>query len=295
MVDLKNYSDEELIELSGTDINSILKNRGYNYGWYKETEYTGVIYILVNPAFPELVKIGYTDNIQSRLNSMNSQTNLPDPYHVYATYKVKKRLTDLKLHELIDSLDSDLRHAQNREFYNMSPEKAYNILSAIAQINGDENLLELNPLKDAFWEKEYIQNRNHSHSNRHTNEHRVEKKKQHSMIEHKPIPDGTYFFNRNKKSDNRVVQATAVVKDGEWTILKGSILGIKEDSGVNSACRNIRKNMKIDSNGVLEDDFLVGKISPSTSGCLVINQSSNGWFEWKDTNGKRLSDICAVN
>lgn len=34
----------------------------------------------------------------------------------------------------------------------MSPEKAYGILSAIAQINGDEKLLEKNPLHDPYFE-----------------------------------------------------------------------------------------------------------------------------------------------
>ena len=54
------------------------------------------------------------------------------------------------LFNLIDTLDSDLRHAANREHYDMPPEKAYGILSAIAQINGNEDLLELNPLHDDY-------------------------------------------------------------------------------------------------------------------------------------------------
>ena len=151
MSNLDRYTDEELFQILSSDVETEIKNRGYEYGWHKKIRYAGVIYILVNPAFPSLVKIGYAADVAVRVKVLNRNSGLPDPYHVYATYKVKKRLEDLKLHTLIDSLDSDLRHAKNREFYEMSPEKAYNILSAIAQINGDEDLLSLNPLHDDFF------------------------------------------------------------------------------------------------------------------------------------------------
>ena len=148
---LEKFTDEELFAIFGSDIEAEIKSRGYEYGWHKQVKYAGEIYILVNPAFPNLVKIGYADNVAKRVKTLNSNSGLPDPYHIYATYKVKKRLEDLKLHKLIDSLDSDLRHAKNKEFYEMTPEKAYGILSAIAEINGDEDLLVLNPMADDFF------------------------------------------------------------------------------------------------------------------------------------------------
>ena len=148
---LEKYTDEELFQILGSDVEEEIKNRGYEFGWHKRICYAGVIYILVNPAFPNLVKIGYADDVEKRVKTLNRNSALPDPYHVYATYKVKKRLEDMKLHKLIDSLDSDLRHSKNREFYEMSPEKAYAVLSAIAEINGDEDLLERNPLHDGFF------------------------------------------------------------------------------------------------------------------------------------------------
>jgi len=150
---LEKYSDEELFKIFDANLEEEIKSRGYEYGWHKQIKYAGEIYILVNPAFSNLVKIGYADNVQKRVKTLNSNSGLPDPYHVYATYRVKKRLEDLKLHKLIDSLDSDLRHAKNKEFYEMTPEKAYAILSAIAEINGDEDLLVLNPYQDDFFAK----------------------------------------------------------------------------------------------------------------------------------------------
>lgn len=151
MRDLSRYSDEDIITIVSSNAENELKKRGYEYGWYKKEPFVGAIYILVNPAFPELVKIGYADDVQKRLKNLNSNSGLPDPFHCYAIYKVKKRLEDLRLHSLIDSLDSSLRHSPNREFYEMNREKAYEILSAIAQINGDEEQLKKNPYNDSYF------------------------------------------------------------------------------------------------------------------------------------------------
>lgn len=154
MSDLSIYSDEDIINIISSDAASELRKRGYEFGWYKKEQFVGAIYILVNPAFPDLVKIGYANDVEKRLKTLNRSSGLPDPYHCYAIYKVKKRLEDLKVHSLIDSLDSSLRHAQNREFYEMDCQKAYDILSAIAQINGDEEQLVLNPFSDSYFDKQ---------------------------------------------------------------------------------------------------------------------------------------------
>ncbi|MBQ5310707.1 MAG: GIY-YIG nuclease family protein, partial [Oscillospiraceae bacterium] len=53
-----------------------MKKRGYEYGWYKKEQYIGAVYILVNPAFPNLVKIGYADDVQKRLKTLNSNSGL---------------------------------------------------------------------------------------------------------------------------------------------------------------------------------------------------------------------------
>lgn len=153
MSDLSCYSDEDIINILSSNAEAELKKRGYIYGWHKKNPFVGAIYILVNPAFPTLVKIGYADDVQKRMKTLNSNSGIPDPYHCYAIYKVKKRLEDLKLHNLIDTLDSSLRHTKNREFYDMNCQKAYDILSAIAQINGDEEQLIYNPYSDHYFEQ----------------------------------------------------------------------------------------------------------------------------------------------
>lgn len=139
--ELSKYDDNVLLDVINSDIELELRGRGYKYGWYKEDSCIGYIYILINPAFPNLVKLGYTDNIESRLKTLNSNSGLPDPYTCYAYYKVKKRLTDLQLHDLIDTLNPSLRHSQNREFYEMSADVAYSILGSISKITGTEEQL----------------------------------------------------------------------------------------------------------------------------------------------------------
>ena len=109
----------------------------------KVMEKSGVIYILTNPSFPEYVKIGYADNIDKRLKDLNRSECIPFAFRVYATYEVNSRLSDLKIHTIIDKLNPNLRSIDNfngqkrvREFYAMSPEDAYSILEAIAEIHG---------------------------------------------------------------------------------------------------------------------------------------------------------------
>ena len=113
-------------------------------------EKAGVIYILTNPSFPEYVKIGYADDVQKRLTQLNRSECIPFAFRVYATYEVSSRLSDLKIHEIIDRLNPDLRSIESfegkkrvREFYAMSPEDAFELLRAIAEINGMESKLKL--------------------------------------------------------------------------------------------------------------------------------------------------------
>lgn len=102
------------------------------------------------------------------------------------------------------------------------------------------------------------------------------------------IPDGVYYFARKKKSDNKLVKATGRVINGCWTLLKGSSLGIHEDIGTSNKSRKLRTQLPMDANGVLLDDFSLGDCSPSCAGSVVLNQSCDGWIEWKNAAGKTI-------
>ena len=106
------------------------------------SEQKGVIYILTNPSFPEYIKIGYADHIERRLQQLNNSECTPFAFRVYATYEVDSRLSDLKIHSIIDKLNPNLRSIETnngkrrvREFYAMPAEDAFSILEAIAEIH----------------------------------------------------------------------------------------------------------------------------------------------------------------
>ena len=110
----------------------------------------GVIYILTNPSFPSLVKIGYADNLEDRVRTLNNNPGLPYSFRVYATYEVKERLEDLRIHKIIDKLNPTLRcqeivngKTRTREFFTMSADTAYQIFEAMAEISGTSDRLHL--------------------------------------------------------------------------------------------------------------------------------------------------------
>lgn len=103
----------------------------------------GVIYILTNPSFPQFVKIGYATDVKQRLGELNRSTAVPFAFRVYATYEVDSAFSDKRLHSILDKLNPELRSVEDvdgkrriREFYAMTPEDAFSILEAIAEING---------------------------------------------------------------------------------------------------------------------------------------------------------------
>lgn len=116
----------------------------------------GVIYILTNPSFPKYVKIGYSGDVNKRLQELNRSECIPFAFRLYAYYKVQNRFSDKKVHELIDGLNPDLRSVENingrerkREFYAMPKEQAYSILKSIAIINNlEENLILVEPTQE---------------------------------------------------------------------------------------------------------------------------------------------------
>jgi hypothetical protein len=144
----------------------------------------GVIYILTNPSFPKYVKIGYSDNVNKRLEELNRSECIPFAFRLYAYYKVENRLSDKKVHELIDGLNPELRSVENingkerkREFYAMPKEQAYSILKSIATINNlEENLVLVEPTKEE-----------------------IEDEEEAADIENTPLNFEQFYINKNEK------------------------------------------------------------------------------------------------
>lgn len=131
----------------------------------------GLVYILTNPCLDGWVKIGMTErnDIERRLQELNSPPNIPLSYRCYATYEVENPLeVERRIHSLIDRVDDSL-HAREqlnngrireREFFKISPETAYGIFKDIAVLRGDTNKLKLyTPTLDQSQEQELAENR----------------------------------------------------------------------------------------------------------------------------------------
>lgn len=98
----------------------------------------GYVYILTNPSFKEdWVKIGKSSRPVNVRSKELDNTAVPLPFEIYATIQTCKYNEVEKLvHKTIDRL-TDLRIRQNREFFNVPPEMALDILKDIAQTLDD--------------------------------------------------------------------------------------------------------------------------------------------------------------
>lgn len=103
----------------------------------------GYVYILTNPSFKEdWVKIGKSARpVDVRSKELNN-TAVPLPFEIYAAIKTSKFNEVEKLvHKTIDRL-TDLRIRQNREFFNVPPQVAFDIFKDIASAIEDAELIE---------------------------------------------------------------------------------------------------------------------------------------------------------
>ncbi len=98
----------------------------------------GFVYILTNPSFKEdWVKIGKSSRPVDVRSKELDNTAVPLPFEIYATLQTSKYNAVEKLvHKTIDRL-TDLRIRQNREFFNVRPDVALDILRDIASTLDD--------------------------------------------------------------------------------------------------------------------------------------------------------------
>lgn len=101
----------------------------------------GFVYILTNPSFREdWVKIGKSSRPVDVRSKELDNTAVPLPFEVFATLKTTKYSEVEKLvHKTIDRL-TDLRIRQNREFFNVKPDVALDILKDIASTLDDAEI-----------------------------------------------------------------------------------------------------------------------------------------------------------
>lgn len=91
-----------------------------------ETE-TGlqIVYILINPSMPGLLKIGRTTNLDARVAALSSATGVPEPFQIaYAAYVENAPFVERALHSAFS-----LHKMPGREFFRLS------VASAIAALS----------------------------------------------------------------------------------------------------------------------------------------------------------------
>ena len=98
----------------------------------------GYVYILTNPSFKEdWIKIGKSSRPVDVRSKELDNTAVPLPFEIFATMKTSKYSEAEKaIHKQIDRL-TDRRIRQNREFFNLEPALALEIMIDLARLSSD--------------------------------------------------------------------------------------------------------------------------------------------------------------
>lgn len=86
---------------------------------------TEIVYLLTNPSIPDLVKIGQTGDLESRIKSLSSHSGIPVPFELYYACEVEN---GLDVEKRIHFGFGDHRVNPKREFFRINPERVKMIL-----------------------------------------------------------------------------------------------------------------------------------------------------------------------
>lgn len=102
----------------------------------------GFVYILTNPSYKDnIIKIGYTTNLKKRLAQLD-KTGVPTPFEPYITVETSKyQLLENVIHRELDKL-TDFRTRDNREFFEIDPIDAADLLKNLARLLDDAEIIE---------------------------------------------------------------------------------------------------------------------------------------------------------
>ena len=107
-----------------------------------ETKKVGYVYILTNPSFREdWVKIGKSSRPVDLRSKELDNTAVPLPFEIFATLKTAKyEKVEKKIHKAIDRLTT-LRIRKSREFFNIEPKVALDLLRDEAELLDDAEII----------------------------------------------------------------------------------------------------------------------------------------------------------
>ena len=108
----------------------------------------GFVYILTNPSYKDnIIKIGYTINLKKRLASLD-RTGVPTPFEPYMTVETSKyKVLESVIHRELDKL-TNFRTRDNREFFEIDPVDAADLLKNLARLIDDAVIVEYGNVSD---------------------------------------------------------------------------------------------------------------------------------------------------
>ena len=88
---------------------------------------SNIVYVLTNPSIPDMVKIGMTGDLTTRMRSLYN-SSVPVPFECYFACTVKDMsFVEKQLHDGFD----DFRVNPKREFFRIDPERVVSILKLV--------------------------------------------------------------------------------------------------------------------------------------------------------------------
>ena len=124
---------------------------------------SNIVYVLTNPAMPDIVKIGMTDrdDVQKRMSELYS-TGVPLPFECSMALQVEgKKAADIE--NALHTAFEPYRVNPSREFFNIEPEQAEALLRVISGIDVTPKVLEQDsavPEEDREAASEYKRSQN---------------------------------------------------------------------------------------------------------------------------------------
>jgi len=231
----------------------------------------GYVYILTNPSFREdWVKIGKSFREVDIRSKELDNTAVPLPFEIYATVQTEKyEEIEAKLHKILTDL-ADLRIRKNREFFNITPEKAFAYLKDLAELTDDAIINAPD---------EEMNNENSNNCTRHQTY-----KGKYSVS----FP-GPYYLK------NGLADAKMEIRNGKYIILEGSKIDPNYYSSVESIKRirnELANHLSQDGTTIIQD---ITFDSPSLSANFVRGGASNGKMYWRTEDDRPLNDFIVYN
>lgn len=233
----------------------------------------GFVYIMTNPSFKKSwIKIGYTaagETVEQRRRSL-SNSSVPYPFEVFATLRSDNAYdTEQRVHLALEA-GGDSRLTPNREFFDLSPERALKAFMAIAS---EEAI-------DIYRDGKVVA---------HGLDVPVEKGKR----RRRKIP--------TPKSGNIVLYCTAsgadakgVETDDGFVVLRGSRLAKIQPSMAQYAKSVYARRVQLEKEGVIVAGILKRQqsfSSPSAAACFVSGRNADGLHDWRTEDGTKLGQM----